>query len=917
MQPGQTDSQTASDRSSPDSIRVDSSGNARVATKLEPFDFSGSRFWQDVCRTYNAWMSRSPRRQPLVLIAIAVISGIAIDRRFELVNAGGSFIAAVFMFVGAIVLGRWISKSFRSAILLLSIAALAMSWHHYRWKLFAADEIGLIAQELDRPIVLEATLTSAPRYLPPKPYDPLAGGYTKSDGVADVRFRISVEGVRNGLSWQSASGNLVCYVHGNYKELQIGDQVRLIGFIKSIQPALNPGEFDFKAHSRANRELAIFHTDIPNAVRVIRKAEWYWPTTWLPKLRTAGRDILYRYIPHNEVADEKDHHDEIRDLKVSSENSRDDTADKNPSDDQADLAAAVLLGIRETLPQKQTEEFMLTGTIHILSISGLHVGILAWALMQAIRWGLVSRGKGLLGVAVVTTIYTVMTDFEAPAARAWVLVLVTCYALWIGRVSLAWNSLAASVIVVLWWNPCDLFRAGPQLSFVSMGSLVWIASVWESIPARDPLDRLIARSFTWRERMMRAVLRWLGFGVLTSFMIWAVTLPLVMSRYYIVSPAALILNLLLSPLVLIAMISGFVVLATGWWAPWIASLAGTVCNSTFGIMKLVIHGAADSPGSHFFTSGPSAWWLIGFYVGLGCFVAFRYWIPSGKFWLAVVLVYVALGFGESYWKRYSEPGLKCTFISVGHGGAALLEIPDGRVILYDCGRLGSPTLGARAIESVLRSRGIRRIDAIIVSHADTDHYNAAPELLRRFQVSQLITSTCMFDHIETSGALRILYDAMQKHGVEHATIRTDQELFPNDPSIRMKILHPPWGGVSKTNDNSNSVVLEVEHLGKRLLLSGDLEKEGMTTLLKNEPKHYDVLLAPHHGSPNNNPSGMSRWATPNWVISSSGLRDRVDKTEEIYSSEGAKWLNLAKSGAVRVRWTADKLEVRSWRSDPW
>jgi competence protein ComEC len=914
---GQTDSQIVIEQPSRGSVRSDSEEELRAVESMKLLSLTDWRLWQEVRQTYRKMMSRPPRGQPLVLIALALILGIAIDRRFELLSAGASFLVGAGAFLFAMLLNRWVRGSMKSAILLLIVTALAMSWHHYRWNLFPADEIGLFAQELDRPIVLEATLTSAPRLLPPKPYDPLTGGYTKSDGVADLRFRISVEGMRNGLSWQAASGNLICYVHGDYTELQIGDQVRLIGFIKSIPPVLNPGEFDFKSHARANRELAIFHTDIPNAVRVLKKAEWYWPTTWLPKLRTVGRNLLYHYIPHSEVADEKDAHGEIRDLRLISENSHEEAENQKQSNDQADLAAAVLLGIRETLPQKQTEEFMLTGTIHILSISGLHVGILAWALMQSIRWGLVGFGKGLIGVAVVTTIYTIMTDFEAPAVRAMVLVLVTCFALWLGRPALAWNSLAASVIIVLLLNPCDLFRTGPQLSFVSMGVLMWIASVWESIPRRDPLDRLIARSFTWRERTMRALGSWLLLGVFTSVTIWAVTLPLVMSQYYIVSPSALILNLLLSPLVLIAMVSGFIVLATGWWIPPIASLAGTVCNAMFGIMKIVIHGAADSPGSHFFSSGPSELWLIGFYVGLGCFVAFRYWIPSGKAWITILIFYLAVGWGEAYWKKYSEPGLKCTFISVGHGGAALLELPDGRVILYDCGRLGSPTLGARAIESVLRSRGIRRIDAIIVSHADTDHYNAAPELLSRFQVSQLITSTCMFDHIETSGALKLLFESMQKHGVEHTTVRTGQELFPNDPAIRLKILHPPWGGVSKTNDNSNSVVLEVEHLGKRLLLSGDLEKEGMTTLLKNEPKHYDVLLAPHHGSPNNNPSGMSRWATPNWVISSSGLRDRVDKTEEIYSSDEAKWINLAKSGAVRVRWTPEKLEIRSWRSDPW
>ncbi len=101
----------------------------------------------------------------------------------------------------------------------------------------------------------------------------------------------------------------------------------------------------------------------------------------------------------------------------------------------------------------------------------------------------------------------------------------------------------------------------------------------------------------------------------------------------------------------------------------------------------------------------------------------------------------------------------------------LIETPDGRVILYDCGRIGSPILGERAVEAVLRSRGIRRIDALVISHADTDHYNSAPELMRRFRVSQIITSTSMFDNAARSPAAQTLQKSMEDQNVHWTTVR--------------------------------------------------------------------------------------------------------------------------------------------------
>ena len=98
--------------------------------------------------------------------------------------------------------------------------------------------------------------------------------------------------------------------------------------------------------------------------------------------------------------------------------------------------------------------------------------------------------------------------------------------------------------------------------------------------------------------------------------------------------------------------------------------------------------------------------------------------------------------------RQSQPRpLACNFVAVGHGVSVLVELPDGRNLLYDAGRLGSPLAGVRPVSSVLWSRGITHLDAVVISHADADHFNATPGLLERFSVGAIYVSPVMFEEL--------------------------------------------------------------------------------------------------------------------------------------------------------------------------
>ena len=175
---------------------------------------------------------------------------------------------------------------------------------------------------------------------------------------------------------------------------------------------------------------------------------------------------------------------------------------------RAGLAAAVLLGERERLEHDRTEAFVETGTIHLLAISGLHVGILVSVFGFGLRLGWVSRGLGLLLIAGLTVFYALLTDARPPVMRAALLVVILCLALYSGRRQLGFNTLATAGLLVLAWNPSNLFRVGAQLSFLAVGTLICFGPLWIRWQREDALAWLIRTTRPLPVRVINWVGRW-------------------------------------------------------------------------------------------------------------------------------------------------------------------------------------------------------------------------------------------------------------------------------------------------------------------------------------------------------------------------------------------------------------------------
>lgn len=816
-------------------------------------------------------------RQPMVWVVLAFAAGITADRLLTIPISLGWSTAIVAWCLWWMVWRQqraWTS----GALLFAAVLASGAIAHHQHWRQFSADEVGRFAHESRSPVCLEAIAVEQPRRVPAPRHNPLRA-IPRGD---QSRLLVDVIRVRDGRLWKQATGRSELYVDGHLLGVRAGDRLRIYAQLSSPLPELNPGQFDYAQHLRADRVLSFLSANYPDCVSVLEKGSRWQPTNWIDRVRARSEQILWRSLNHQ----------------------------------QSGMASALLLGMRRQITAEQTEPFMETGAMHLLAISGLHVGIVASVMLLVLRLGWISRRRGLIGVAILTIAYALLADAQPPVVRATVLVCVSCFTALIWRRGLALGPLALAAMVVLWNNPADLFRTGPQLSFIAAAALIWFFGRKKVGSPVDPLKRLIDQSRSLPDRAARRTVSWAWELTLLGCVVWAITLPLVAARFHIVATIAPLLNTVLWLPVASALISGFGVLICGWlWTP-LAVVPAAVCDNSLWFLESGVALAATIPGGHLWVTGPSDWWLAGFYGLLAVWLFVPRWQLSPRWTIATLALWIAVGLGAGpAWASVQSsspnhtPELRCTFTSVGHGCAVVVELPGGQTLLYDCGQLGSPSSGARTIASYLWEQGITHLDAVVISHADVDHYNALPELLERFSVGVVYVSHVMFQ--EKYGAVEALDIALAEANIPVVNIEGGERLATDDGSL-LQVLHPPRKGVLGS-DNANSIVLAIEYQGKRVLLTGDLETPGMEDVTAEEPWDTDILLAPHHGSPRSDPPRFAQWSRPEWVVISGGRNVDFAGAGKVYAEQGASVLHTAIGGAVRCVLSKDGIVVTTFR----
>ena len=818
---------------------------------------------------------------PAVKVLLAFAGGILLDRYCDI-----DFRIAL---IGSVLLlFSWLlfrSKSVWSATALLLACLFAGSfWHHGRWNWFPANDILTTCTVDGVPVCIKARIlgegkhSAQPEHLP----------FDAMPGQAKVSFEIEPLAIRDADQWRPLSGRARLEIRADHQRPNFGDVVVVYGSVMPFQQPTSPGQFDIQDFYRAANVTATVYVFNRDSVLVAESGNGYEAKSFLLKgflsrLRQHLNSILWKHVDQQ----------------------------------YAGFASAILLGNREQLDYERRHKFVATGTAHLLAISGLHLGILASVFLLLYQFGLLRRRNALIATMLFVFFYAWLVEFQPPVTRAAILLQLFCLGRLIGRSGFEFNLLAIAGLLILIVNPNDLFSLGPQLSFLAVASFIVFKEQIAPPLSKDPIDILIRSTRPWYVRAANNLTRRAKQALVISGLIWLVGLPLVAANYHLVTPIALLVNPFVLLPVACALFCGLGVLLTGLIAPPIADLFGFGLSSSLSLASGIIDFAESMPASHWWTSGPSGYAVVVFYLLLLSLVLvqpvkrFKYFVLFSVCWLG--LFWLLPFHGNKVVQRVWHQPARCTFLDMGHGSGVWVQLSDGRNLLYDAGSMSSSRFAADRISQALWSQDVEHLDAIIVSHADLDHFNAIPELVRRFSIGVVYCSVPMQESQNETTAL--LFETITNQEIPIRTLgwHDSAELQVDE---LMKVHMPPDIGTGG-NDNSDSIVLSLRLGNHVLLLPGDLEKVGMKLLLQKPPVDCDIAMLPHHGSRNSQPVEFVRWSRPEKLITSSGRR-KLDKSVTKSMVEiGIPVYATAERGTIRATFLPEGIQMEHWCNDRW
>lgn len=640
---------------------------------------------------------------------------------------------------------------------------------------------------------------------------------------------------RAWLEGRTAGGDGVrCAWPGRVPDvLAPGARVRVAGRFRVPGPPTNPGEPDRRRRlaERGIHRLADLRTDT-NLV-ILRPAP-PGPSRHLGRLRRAGARRLRRVLP----------------------------------DDVAPLAVALLLGVRTGVPVEDRLRFERTGTMHVLAISGMHLVLLAGFLHAGLR----AAGAGVrvaAGITVVVAVaYVPVAGAGPPIRRAVTMLVLYGLALVRGRPADSASSLGGAALLIALADPADVFRTGFRLSFAAAAGIAWLAGPWhERWSARH---RLLARFPAVRADRPVRLLAW-GYvlrALPVSVAAWCATQGLVAHAFGAVTPVAPLTNVLVGPLVAI-LLPLTALLALG-----LDPLAEPVTWTARGL-RFVLDGAADVPGGFLFLPGPPLAAVFSWCLGVAALRA------RPRFGLALLAV---AGTSTAAAPPSREPAL--VLLDVGHGQAALARFDDGTVVLIDAGSRNRPAPGPRILLPALRALRIRRIAAVVCTHADADHWNALPLLLRIVPVGRLVVGPDPPPRVlAVARACGVPVERAPTGGCVHASEGARLDVVAADA--------PPG------TENDRSVVLRFTARGGTVLLPADREEAGLRRLVAQGVGPCDVLVAPHHGAQCEVAADFGAATRPRWLLVSAARGFAHAPTLAAYGARDV--LSTDRCGCIVVR----------------
>jgi competence protein ComEC len=580
------------------------------------------------------------------------------------------------------------------------------------------------------------------------------------------------------------------------------------------------------------------------------------------------------------------------------------------------LFLGIVIGERGYLDPDVRDQFMITGTVHLLSISGSHLGLVALLSFTAIKhcllwlptsWLLgMSRRITPTRLAAAATLfpataYACLAGAEVATVRSLVMVFVALLAKWLGCEQRMFHALAAAALAIVLQDPQVIYDISFQLSFLSVCAVGWRLAKSTGVQEEENSKP---------SRLSRAR-QWGMDALAMSALVTVTTIPLVAFYFNQVSWLGLATNLaavpfmggVLVPMGLLAALSHGG--TDGGGLPFAAAIQWLMDR-----FVAILAGLSRLPGSEWHLAAPSLPSLLMFYA---CLAAL--WSGSTRrrtVWMAGTGL--VLLFGWWMWSpRLLLDGdrFRITFLDVAQGDSAVLELPGGEVVLIDGGASYDRfDMGRGVVAPYLWNRGIQTIDYIIATHPQLDHVGGLTYVLRHFTVQQFwgtgdVREEPFYQRLQAALTERGLTEHIARQGRDVITLGLCQ----------LAVLNPPPGtGFPQERGgrrqeghtlNNRSIVTSLTCGPHRVLFTADVEQDALIRMNREaESARVDLVKAPHHGAASSlQPEWLER-VNPQYVVISVGRHNAyghpAPSVLQAYAERGISTFRTDRDGGILV-----------------
>src|SRR5882757_8546904 len=731
---------------------------------------------------------------------------------------GAMWLALCFPFaaIAAIGFSRRVSPIIAAGASFAGFAALGFAWAAALAQLRLSDRLDPALEGRD--VVVTGVVAGLPQ------------GFERG-----VRFDFDVESPETGVPRRivlSSYGGFLPDDSQGVLPVRAGERWRFAVRLRRPHGSANPHGFDYEAWLLERGIRATGYVRMPprrwadeRAQIVPERLAARVPRYWLERLREAAREKIRDALPERPYAG---------------------------------ILIALAIGDQNAIDAEEWQLFARTGVSHLMSISGLHVTMVAGVFAMFVSWGwrrseslalaLPAQKAAALAGFLAAFAYCLISGYAVPAQRTLYMVGVVAAALWLGRATSASRVLAAALILVLVLDPWAVLSPGFWLSFAAVAVIFYVGC------ARTARGHRLAQ---WARVQ------------------WAVTVglaPLLLVLFQQVSLVSPVANALAIPLV------SFVITPL--------ALAGAVLpfdwplalgHAILETLMAALDWLAALPSAVWHQHAPVPWTVPLALAGIAWLLLPRGFPARALGALLMLPLFAA-----------SPPGprggeLWITALDVGQG-LAVLARTEKHALLYDAGPAfnASADSGTRVVLPYLRGEGIDSLDALVVAHDDRDHSGGAASVLE-------------------ANTWRVPCAAGRKWSWD---------------GVSFEFLHP--GGVSADRTvraNNQSCVLRIEAPGGRVLLTGDIERAAERELLLRAPALLpaDALIVPHHGSATSSTPEFVKQVAPRYAIFAAGYRNRFGHPREDvlarYRDAGSELLRTDAAGAILLRFAPGDVRV--------